>query len=283
MPTWACGGSSLAGQVVAYLGADFTDFWLCGGSALDLESVGSAYRVIPTLGERFTMTILSIRKLATLRALMLGVLVLSLTVSPLPAYASNAKPSKKTGKSSSLKSPKTQPATTSKSPKNQSAVDPNAPEVLSPGDIPDDIAFVPYSPNAAGFTVTAPEGWSRKETANGAIFTDKYNIIQIDWRATTQAPTPSSVALAVKANLNVSKGFKFLSATTVKRTAGNAVLVTYLVGSAPNEVTGKSIPVAVERYEFFKNGKSVVLTLSGAKGADNVDPWRIVTNSFAWA
>ena len=39
---------------------------------------------------------------------------------------------------------------------------------------------------------------------------------------------------------------------------------------------------AVERYEFWKAGTEVVLTLSGPQGADNVDPWRIVTDSFGW-
>ena len=80
-----------------------------------------------------------------------------------------------------------------------------------------------------------------------------------------------------------SKGFQLGKASTVKRKSGNAVLVTYLLSSVANEVTGKTIPVAVERYEFHRNGTSVVLTLSGAKGADNVDPWKIVTDSFSWA
>jgi hypothetical protein len=39
----------------------------------------------------------------------------------------------------------------------------------------------------------------------------------------------------------------------------------------------------VERYVFFHKGKDVVLTLSGPKGADNVDPWRIVTDSLRWS
>jgi len=30
------------------------------------------------------------------------------------------------------------------------------------------------------------------------------------------------------------------------------------------------------------SGTEVVLTLAGPKGADNVDPWRTVTDSLAW-
>ena len=166
---------------------------------------------------------------------------------------------------------------------SKGAIDPNAPEVNSAGDIPDNIAYVPYKPAAGGFTITTPEGWSRRDLANGAVFTDKYNIVQAESFTGQSAPTPASASAAVGAKFAKSKGFRLGKASTVKRKSGTAVLVTYVIGSTPNEVTGKTIPVAVERYEFFRRGTSVVLTLSGAKGADNVDPWKIVTNSFTWA
>ena len=171
---------------------------------------------------------------------------------------------------------------TAKSTASKSAVDPNAPEVLSPGDIPDNIAFVPYQPAGGGYGVTTPEGWSRKTTSTGAVFTDKYNIIQVESMASQAAPTPASALAIVKKKFSASKGFVLGKSVTVKRKAGTAVLVTYALSSVPNEVTGKTIAVAVERYEFHRGGTSVVLTLSGATGADNVDPWKIVTDSFAW-
>ena len=42
------------------------------------------------------------------------------------------------------------------------------------------------------------------------------------------------------------------------------------------------VPDAVERYEFWRGGTEAVVTLSGAAGSDNVDPWRLVTDSFTW-
>jgi hypothetical protein len=33
---------------------------------------------------------------------------------------------------------------------------------------------------------------------------------------------------------------------------------------------------------FTRGGRTAVLTLSGPRGADNVDPWRIVTDSLRW-
>ena len=47
--------------------------------------------------------------------------------------------------------------------------------------------------------------------------------------------------------------------------------------------TGKVTAQSVERYEFFRNGRTVTLTLAGPVGADNVDPWRRITDSFAWS
>ena len=165
---------------------------------------------------------------------------------------------------------------------SKSGIDPNAPEVLSPGDIPDNIAFVPFRPIGGDYSVTTPEGWSRKTVDHAVEFTDKYNIIRIESVPSAASPTVGLAKAAVISTFGRSKGFAVLKSATVKRKAGSAVVVTYVLNSAPNEVTGKTIPVVVERYEFHRNKTSVVLTLSGAKGADNVDPWRIVTDSFTW-
>ena len=162
------------------------------------------------------------------------------------------------------------------------SVDPNAPEIVSPGDIPDDIAFIPYAPAKSGHTVSIPEGWSRRDLATGAIFTDKYNIVQVERLTAQTAPTTASVGAALKVRFASTPSFRLGKVGTTKRSAGRVVVANYSVASAPNDVTGKSITVSVERYEFHRQGISVVLTLSGAKGADNVDPWRTITNSFAW-
>ena len=60
------------------------------------------------------------------------------------------------------------------------------------------------------------------------------------------------------------------------------MFATYEIGSTANPVTGKKALLAVERYVYFHNGTVVTMTLSGAKGADIVDPWRIVSDSLTW-
>jgi hypothetical protein len=136
-----------------------------------------------------------------------------------------------------------------------------APEVSPAGDIPDNQAYVRYAPPGAGFSVKVPEGWSRTQSGGATTFTDKLNSIRLE------SGTPP--AHAGKAG-------------TVKRTAGTAQKLTYLTKAKPNPVTGKAGTDAVERYVFTKGGRSAVLTLSGPEGADNVDPWRIVTDSVRW-
>ena len=163
------------------------------------------------------------------------------------------------------------------------AVDPNAPEVVEPGDIPDDQVFVPYSAQDAAFTVQVPEGWARTEGGGVVTFTDKYNSITINETAGTVAPTVDSVTATGLADVSGDPTFTLVDVAPVTRNAGDGVVATYEVGSAANAVTGKKALLAVERYVFVHNGIQVTLTLSGAKGADNVDPWTIVSDSLAWS
>ena len=48
------------------------------------------------------------------------------------------------------------------------------------------------------------------------------------------------------------------------------IVITYQGTSALNPVTGKTGTDAFERYDYWRNGHEVVLTLSGPAGADNV-------------
>jgi hypothetical protein len=162
-------------------------------------------------------------------------------------------------------------------------VNPNGPEISPAGDIPDNQAFVAYAPAGAGFTVKVPEGWARTTTAGGVTFTDKLNSVTVARPTAGKAPTAASATSTEIPRLaRTVKGFADARASTVTRNAGRAVRITYLADSSPDAVTGKTRRNAVERYEFFRSGKRFVLTLAGPKGADNVDPWKIVTDSLRW-
>ncbi|MGP8304212.1 hypothetical protein ACTPOK_41165 [Streptomyces inhibens] len=153
-----------------------------------------------------------------------------------------------------------------------------------PGDIPDTQVFVPWSAPGGGFTVKVPEGWARATQGSATVFTDKFNSVRVEGSLAATAPTVNSVrAKDIPAIRAASTHFSLVKVVEVQRKGGKAVLAEYRAGSAPDQVTGKRIPLDVQRYVFYKPGKGeAVVTLSGAVGADNVDPWRTVTDSFRW-
>ncbi len=162
------------------------------------------------------------------------------------------------------------------------AVDPNAPELVEPGDIPDNQVFIPFASADGTYSVKVPEGWARTEAGGIVNFTDKYNSIALQSSTAATAPTVDSVTATGLADVSSDPTFTLVDVQPVTRKGGTGVLATYEIGSPPNPVTGKKALLAVERYVFFNNGTVVTMTLSGAKGADNVDPWRIVSDSLAW-
>ena len=163
------------------------------------------------------------------------------------------------------------------------AVDPNAPEVNPPGDIPDNQVFVPYQFPDGSFTVKVPEGWSRTEQDGIVTFTDNFNSISLSTAPAGAAPTVGSATTdELPAIAAAAPGYEAGTVEAVTRSAGPAVRITYRGDSPPDAVTGHTAKLDVERYEFFHGGHEIVLTLSGPRGADNVDPWRLVTDSVQY-
>jgi hypothetical protein len=151
------------------------------------------------------------------------------------------------------------------------------------GDIPDTQAYVAYSPPSGPYTLKVPEGWARSDGLTGVTFTDNLNSIRVDVTPTAAPPDLNTVRTTGLPTLQASTpGFRLQDITTVTRPAGTAVLVRYLGDGPANAVTGKRVAQAVQRYEFWRNGVRVAITLVSPVGADNVDPWRKVTDSFAW-
>lgn len=152
-----------------------------------------------------------------------------------------------------------------------------------PGDIPDNQAYVPYRPAGASVSVKVPEGWARSVTGSTTSFTDKLNRIEIVTSKAVAVPTTTAVTNQDVARLKAAApSFSLGKVATVNPPAGRAVLLTYQVDSAPDQVTGKVVRDAVERYTFYRSGSRVDLSLIGPVNADNVDPWKIVSNSVVW-
>jgi hypothetical protein len=178
-------------------------------------------------------------------------------------------------------SPQT-PAPVSAPASSQRPAPPPTADVSPAGDIPDNQTFVTYTSADHAFTLKVPEGWAKTDVAEGVAFTDKLNTITVTSRPTVIAPTVDSVRRDLPDISKRTPGYQPGDVTQVNRAGGQAVLVTYGADSPPNTVTGKVIAESVQRYEFYRAGVLVTIALAAPVGADNVDPWRIVTDSFAW-
>jgi hypothetical protein len=182
-------------------------------------------------------------------------------------------------------SPSTHPAAAkSTSPAaGQSSQAPVPAESNPPGDIPDTTVYVPFTSQAGHLSLKVPEGWSRKQTAHSSRFSSNLNSISVAWQPMTAAPTVGTArSTTVPALSHAALAFRLESVRAVTLHGGPAIEIIYRVNSRPNAVTGRQYRLVIERFEFFKNGRSAVLSLSSAVGSDNVDPWRVVSGSFRW-
>jgi hypothetical protein len=158
---------------------------------------------------------------------------------------------------------------------------PAATEFNPPGDIPDNTVFVPFA--LSGVHIRVPEGWARKSAHGVTTFTDHYNSVALQVNPATNAPTVASAKTTEVPQLKSSvPKFQLERVTTTTRAGQKVLEIDYLLDSAPDQVTGKVIRDIAYRLEFFHNGKEAVLTLTGPQNADNVDPWRLVSNSLGW-
>jgi hypothetical protein len=165
-----------------------------------------------------------------------------------------------------------------------SAPNPNGKDVTPPGDIPDNQVFVRYRAPGTGFVVKVPEGWARRQEGAAVVFTSHLNSVAIEQRSARGVLTPAAARTQLVPLLaRTVPGFRLVAINELRRPAGAAVHVVYEARSRPNAVTRKRTVETVERYVFYRQGRQAVLTLTGAKGADNVDPWRTVSSSLRWS
>ena len=170
--------------------------------------------------------------------------------------------------------------------RQQNAVKPQAPvapETNPPGDIPDNQAFVVYKSPPGKFQIKVPEGWAQSTSSSGIAFSDKLNTVSVKWGQASAAPTVERAKTVEARELSRNEpAFQLVDVKQVALPGGPAILINYRANSMPNQVTGKQYRLDVQRYEFFKGGNQANLILSSPVGADNVDPWKIVTESFTW-
>ena len=149
------------------------------------------------------------------------------------------------------------------------------------GDIPDNQVFLTFRNSKAGYSISYPEGWTQKGSANVVTFSDKGNAVDV-----AIVPGPPATVASVSAALAKQKASEPTLAaqppTTVSLKHGPAIKATYTVQGPPDPVTGKRPLLVVDRYVYSHGGKVATVDLRTVKGVDNVDAYRLISNSFSW-
>jgi hypothetical protein len=150
------------------------------------------------------------------------------------------------------------------------------------GDIPDNQAFVSFTSSSGNYSLDVPEGWAR--TSNGADvrFTNKFDGVAVKIKPVTAAPTAASTDPQVMALVQSERAFKAGEISEVKLPAGQAVRISATANSDPDPVTGKQVRLEEEIYLFYQNGTQATVQLWAPQGADNVDQWKRMMDSFRW-
>jgi hypothetical protein len=128
---------------------------------------------------------------------------------------------------------------------------PSEAQAAATGDIPDNQVFLVFHDPSAGYSIRYPEGWARKGSGNDVTFEEKANVIHVSVRKGAPRGKPE-------------------------------VKTTYTRLSAPDPVTGKRLKLVIDRYEYGNKGKVAVLDLATPEGVDNVDAYRLISESFKW-
>jgi hypothetical protein len=159
-----------------------------------------------------------------------------------------------------------------------------APEKNPPGDIPDTQVFITYKPPSNLYSIKAPEGWARTESGAIVKFVDKFDGEQIVIDKATAAPVVESIKKEqVPALEKAGRAVKVSNVQSKKMPGGlTAICVVYTSNSEPDPVTSKQVRLDNETYYFYSGGEIASLTLWAPMGADNVDQWKLISESFKW-
>lgn len=161
---------------------------------------------------------------------------------------------------------------------------PVVPETHPVGDIPDSQAFISYKSSQNGYHLVVPEGWARSTKGNMVQFVSKLDGVSV----TSLTPFSSNLSAdLVKTNWipqlqKQERAVKVKSVTEVQLPSGKAIRVVYSSNSDPNSVTGKQVRLEDSAYLYQNNNKLEVLKLWAPYGADNVDQWKKMSDSFGW-
>jgi hypothetical protein len=180
------------------------------------------------------------------------------------------------GKSAAPSTPATSSPTTTAAASNAPGALQGEAATAATGDIPDNQVFLVYH-SPSGWSIKYPEGWAQSGGLNATVFRDKNNIVRVVVRPGSP-PTPA----AVRGDPSL-KGARLVSGpSALSLGAKRAIKVVYTTQSPPSPVTGKRVTLTVDRYYVAHAGKVATIDLGTPVGVDNVDAYRLMSESLRW-
>jgi len=112
-------------------------------------------------------------------------------------------------------------------------------------------------------------------------FRQQSNTITIGVAPGTQ-PTPASVTAQLKAEAAADPCLQAGRPQATTAGPNQVIKVTYTTQGQKSPVTGQRPKITVDRYVYFKGGKVATVDLATPVGVDNVDAYRMISESFRW-
>jgi hypothetical protein len=143
------------------------------------------------------------------------------------------------------------------------------------GDIPDNQVYLVF--RSPAWSIKYPEGWAQSGGPNATVFRDKNNIARI-----VIHPGAAPTAAQVRSDPSLRQAHISSAPKTMTIKGSSAIKVVYTTRSPPNPVTGKRVTLTVDRYYLSRSGKVATIDLGTPVGVDNVDAYRLMSESFRW-
>jgi photosystem II reaction center protein PsbP len=150
------------------------------------------------------------------------------------------------------------------------------------GDIPDNQQFLAYKNHSGGYSISYPQGWARSGNGNQVTFQDKSNTVTIKVSPGLR-PTAASVSAELKQEAAADPCLSAGKPQSTTAGPNQVVKVTYATEGQKSPVTGQRPKITVDRYVYFRGGKVATVDLATPVGVDNVDAYRMISESFRWS
>ena len=150
------------------------------------------------------------------------------------------------------------------------------------GDIPDNAVFLTFHGTSPAFSIEYVEGWQVTPQPGGVVIRDKDSSETVALVA-HQADVAAYVASTDLPALRAQAGFGLIKQDTVRAGASSYIHLAFHLTSPPDAVTGKQVPLTVDRYYVPGSSDLAIVSLATPDGVDNVDAFRQMIASFRWS